>query len=341
MIYRIVGMNLSGGARRYCYILNSELYKKNEPIKTFIPKSPIEDKYSDAETVPFDYVNTNNWLSVGKEIYKNRKKISYVHLHLPNVSIRFFWFLKLLNIPYFLTIHSPLYNEKGFKTKVYRWMYKLSILMAKDVIFISEFVRKNVQNGLGIKQKNMGNIVYNGSEDPYHSEVDQDYILKRNDNNFFRICIVGELTERKGLLDLEKILLILLENKSKIKRKIIFNIYGEGVLEKYIQGLKDRYRESIVVNINGYVSDLSHIYKNNDLHIILSKDEAFGRVITEAMAFYMPTVCYDKGAFPEIIDDNINGVLSNSEENLALSIIYLENNFSVYRAMCLRAREKF
>lgn len=92
MIYRIVGMNLSGGARRYCYILNSELYKKNEPIKTFIPKSPIEDKYSDAETVPFDYVNTNNWLSVGKEIYKNRKKISYVHLHLPNVSIRFFGF---------------------------------------------------------------------------------------------------------------------------------------------------------------------------------------------------------------------------------------------------------
>lgn len=33
MIYRIVGMNLSGGARRYCYILNDELKKKKISYK--------------------------------------------------------------------------------------------------------------------------------------------------------------------------------------------------------------------------------------------------------------------------------------------------------------------
>ncbi|VCZ43321.1 hypothetical protein BANRA_03145 [Klebsiella pneumoniae] len=98
---------------------------------------------------------------------------------------------KVIKYPIFSNNSLPLYNEKGFKTKVYRWMYKLSILMAKDVIFISEFVRKNVQNGLGIKQKNMGNIVYNGSEDPYHSEVDQDYILKRNDDNFLGFVLLA------------------------------------------------------------------------------------------------------------------------------------------------------
>jgi glycosyltransferase involved in cell wall biosynthesis len=343
MVYRIVGMNLSGGARRYCYILNAELYKRGIPVKTFIPKSPITDKYSDADSVPFLYINTNDWLYVAREIFKNRKEIHYVHLHLPNVCIRFFCFLKFLKIPYFITIHSPLYYETGIKTKIYRWLYKLSILNAMDVIFISDFVRANVMKGLGIERKNFGNIVHNGSEDPFGDRGGKydSYLKLKNMDGYFKVCIVGELTKRKGLNDLEKILSILISKKNELSRKIIFNIYGEGVLESFIKQLKNKIGDEIIININGYVSDLSDIYKKNDLHMILSKDEAFGRVVTESMAFYMPTVCYNRGAFPEIIDNNINGILSNSEEELALSIIYLEKNSEVYKKMCFSAREKF
>ncbi|HGH5393998.1 glycosyltransferase family 4 protein [Raoultella planticola] len=341
MIYRIVGMNLSGGARRYCYILNDELKKRKLVTKTFIPKSPISDKYSDADKVPFDYVNTNEWGRVAKEIIKQRKNIRYVHLHLPNVCIRFYLLLKLLNIPYIITVHSPLYNEIGLKSKIHRKIYKNALSNANLCIFISEFVKENIRNNLKLK-KISGKVIYNGSEDPFFGETILDnYLDGKESGTEFRICIVGELTERKGLLDLEHIIKVLKNKIANTSRKIVFNIYGEGPLLYFVEKLQYDFGEIIEINIRGYVRDLSEIYTNNDLHIMLSKDEAFGRVITEAMAYLVPTLCYNKGAFPELIENEVDGLLVDDPIMLAEKIMWLSSNSAVHKNMCYGAREKF
>jgi len=53
-----------------------------------------------------------------------------------------------------------------------------------------------------------------------------------------------------------------------------------------------------------------------ELHLILSKNEAFGRVVSEAMAHGVPTLCYRRGAFPELIEHGQSGFLSDNRDDL-------------------------
>jgi glycosyltransferase involved in cell wall biosynthesis len=72
----------------------------------------------------------------------------------------------------------------------------------------------------------------------------------------------------------------------------------------------------------GHVKDVRPWYQAADMLVLASDNEPFGRVIVEAMAVGLPVIATRNGGIPEIITDNVNGLLVNSgdPEDLAGSI---------------------
>ena len=332
MIVRIVGNNLGGGARKHCFLLNRHLMSIGREIKTFIPRAPIRDIFSDRESVEMDYVNTRNWLSVILFLLKRRGSIDYVHLHLRNVCIVFSPILILLKLPYVVTIHTTMPDVVGIKEVFLRKMYRYALTYAKENIFISEYIRSVILRDLDLNLIN-GVVVPNGSEEAA-------FIRNHNKSGRLSICVVGELTERKGIKDLPYIMNGL---ELKIFREIVFNIYGDGplrnVLTQYANN-NDANRR-VKVFLHGYVGEISDIYGENDINIILSKNEAFGRVVTEAMAYGVPTIAQNFGAFPEIINSGVDGFLCDGLPEIIEKIIELEKDRDALVSLGKAARIKY
>lgn len=317
-IIRIIGNNLGGGARKHCYLLNSHLEKIGRSTLTFIPKAPFDDPYSDQDKLPIPYRNTRNWILVAFILFKMRHSIDYVHLHLRNVSIIFSPILRILKIPYVITIHAPNQTISGLRQHIASKLYKNSIINAKLVIFVSEFVKDQVLTTLSIlDQELMLAVIHNGSEDAN--------MIRPADSpkpNTIRIVVVGELTARKGI----ELYWDLIPKLGYSPKHFEFHFFGEGPLRKTLEDLRLHTPENVKVVLHGYQRDPSKIYCRADIHCILSANEAFGRVITEAMAYAIPTIARSSGAFSEIISNKKNGWIVNSIEDAARILLSVSSD---------------
>lgn len=317
MIIRIIGNNLGGGARKHCYLLNAYLESIGKRSLTFIPKAPFEDPYSDNDKVPFLYKNSRNWFKAAIMIYRLRLSTDYVHIHLRNVAIIFAPIVKALNVKYVVTVHAPNQSKNGIYQIILSNLYKYSLINANLVIFVSDYVQKQVCESLHITKRDHFKTIYNGSEEAVNFRK-----AKCASSNTIKIVVVGELTLRKGI-ESYKSLIPKLAHKL---RRYEFHFFGEGPLKKSLEEASLKAPSNVSVSIHGYQTDPSKIYSIADLHCILATNEAFGRVITEAMAYSIPTLAISSGAFPEIITDKKNGWIAESIEHAANTLNSLSSN---------------
>ena len=91
------------------------------------------------------------------------------------------------------------------------------------------------------------------------------------------------------------------------------------------------YNSSISITIDGLFThttvDFDDSYKN-DVFILTSINEGFGRVLVEAMVCGLAIIATRVGGVPEIIHHGENGLLieSRNHQQLAESILYLGQN---------------
>lgn len=140
-------------------------------------------------------------------------------------------------------------------------------------------------------------LIYNG--------VDKSNLIKKNyikkNNDIVHFLITGRISEAKGqdiAIDACQILLDRGLNNFEL------NIAGNGILEENhsTEVLKK-------VHLLGFQKDMSIIRKNNDVELICSRAEAFGRVTAEAMMSGLPVIGSNSGGTPELIINGRNGFL--------------------------------
>jgi len=89
------------------------------------------------------------------------------------------------------------------------------------------------------------------------------------------------------------------------------------------------------VTFLGFVDDTKSFLNKIDILLMTSLWEGFGYAIAEAMACFKPVIGFDISSNPELIRDNVNGMLVKPFDNnsFAEHVIALSGNVSLREKM--------
>lgn len=188
------------------------------------------------------------------------------------------------------------------------------------------------------------------SYDPYHKH--KMYVLlngvaipevtqRREVSSPVKILAVGGITQKKGFADLVQIIrdYVLKNNKN-----FVLEIIGGGPLLSQIKsqiqdfGLEDYIKCLGAMNKEG----LKAKYEEADIFVLTSKKEGCPNVLLEAASYGLAPVCFGVGAVPEILENNISGIViaKGDREAFGKAISDLLSNPTKIITLGLGARER-
>lgn len=129
------------------------------------------------------------------------------------------------------------------------------------------------------------------------------------------VACVGRLVAWKGHEFLIKAFARVVRND----RSAVLILIGAGPEQKRLQKLSAELGLSDAVIFAGYRKEAARYMRSFDVLVVPSYEEPFGRVLLEGMKAATPIVATSSGGIPEILQDNVNGLLVNYGDIAALS----------------------
>lgn len=215
-------------------------------------------------------------------------------------------------------MHIREFGTEDFDCCIYRKDYYNFLNQNTDVfIAISHAVAESwIKRGL---EASKVRIVYNGIDFHEISTPDFNHV-----NKTLKMVIVGGICEAKGQLQCVKALSKL---SSNILKNIKLDIIGwcDPRYKKTIIEYINKYNLERCVNIFSTSNNVHEILPKYDVGLMCSRSEGFGRVTAEYMFAGLGVIASDTGANPELINNEINGLIYRygDEDDLARAIIKL------------------
>lgn len=190
----------------------------------------------------------------------------------------------------------------------------LSMKSADLVVAISNNVKLSLIQQFSVPDRKI-TVLYNGVALPNN-------LLSSRKKDLHKIIYVGRLIEDKGvqkIIDAVKMLGPLYH----------LDIIGDG---PYRSTLENQCKDcEIMFSFHGFQSDVYSYLSNTSVFVhVPDCEEGFGLTVVEAMASGNICIVAEKGALPEIIQDNYNGfVLKQSDsKSIAQKIDFIANSSS-------------
>lgn len=205
----------------------------------------------------------------------------------------------------FATFHTDnfKYNKIYFRIPyvVTGWLYRLMMNNYMQVMSVSSYAQSileqaGVKNTAGIWSGGVDATLFHPSKrcDAFRREILQ------NDEETIALY-VGRITREKGL---ERLLPLFEQAR---EQKVRWLMVGDGDDRKALQEQVKDLPVTFVGKQTG--EDLAKAYASSDLFVFPSQTDTFGLVLIEAMASGLPVIAFNHGGVPDIIDDQINGVM--------------------------------
>lgn len=219
------------------------------------------------------------------------------------------------------TSHGWVFNEdRNFIQKRIIWiLHILTIFLSHKTIAVSDIIKKQIGKNFNKKIIVIKNGItdINFIEKNNAREILSIKILQKNPNvvekltsNPMWLGTISELHKNKGLE-------YIIEAISKIKENIIFIIIGEGEERRKLEELSIKLGSSNKIFLIGKIENASFYLKALDIFTLTSITEALPYVLLEAGKAKLPVIASNIGGIPEIIKNNVSGILTavkNSEE---------------------------
>ncbi len=212
--------------------------------------------------------------------------------------------------------------EKGENNYLFKYLERSTLNRSDIIIANSLYVKKAIcaDDIISVKESRIF-VIPNGAsiKIPNPLQRDEEFTMREKFGlgNYPIILFVGRLVPRKGLHFLIQAMKNL--NKDEIRAKLI--VVGDGPDRFAYTDLVNELNLNGQVIFTGYIDDnfLEKIYSLSDIVAIPSINEPFGIVVLDAMMAGKPIVAFDSGALPEILEDNVNGMLVKPEDPIAFS----------------------
>lgn len=235
-------------------------------------------------------------------LYMKIKKINFEEYDIIHSNAEFGHYFKIKDKLLFVTIHHSVFDENyqrytSYSQKLYHnfWIkpnLKKSLRIADKIIAVSNYTKEQIIKDFPFCQDKITTI-YNGVDTQFFRPIE---IKKRNKK--FRLLFVGNLTRRKGVDLLPKIMKKLSSD---------YELY-------FTSGLRTNLPDGLnLENIFplGKINDKELLKQYNfcDALLFPSRLEGFGYCVVEAMACGKPIITTNCSSLTELVDDGIGGFL--------------------------------
>lgn len=307
-----VGEYVNGGIATYLRTLLNGLQKYND-IESYLLVS--------------EYKSQKNWENITKKVfyYKYKRRIfnifsavKQIHevIEMVNpdiIHVHSTWAGLFVRLPYLFRKRKAkiIYQSHGwaflmdtsnYKKNIYALVERILSMTTDKIINISNYEQNQaIKYGLN---KNKMIMIYNGVEDKVNK-----LNLKLNwDRNKINLLFVGRLDRQKGLD-----LFLDVYNKIKLENLHLY-VIGTSILDNNLP------QNTKYVTYLGWVDnkDIDAYYQACDAVIMPSRWEGFGLVAIEAMKNSKAVIVSNRGALPELIEDDFTGYIFNIENKNSL-----------------------
>ncbi|MBP1919011.1 glycosyltransferase [Youngiibacter multivorans] len=195
-------------------------------------------------------------------------------------------------------------------------------------IAISDIVKKSIKT---VYKFEAAPVIYNGVE------VSKYYHVDNTDNDIIRLINVGRFSKVKN----HKLLIDAIRLVAVTHKNIKLTLVGDGEERKSIEDLVDRYDLKEIVCFLGVREDIPKLLADSDIFIMSSNWEGLSLAIIEAMASGLPIISTDVGGMSEIVHNDKNGLLveSQDEQGLADAICLLVENYELRKMMSKESKQ--
>ncbi|MFA5022557.1 MAG: glycosyltransferase family 4 protein [Patescibacteria group bacterium] len=327
-----------GGAQRYIFDLANNLSK--DQYEVLVAAGGNEELFQNLKQIGITTywlknlvreINPVKDLKAYQEIKKLLRQIQPDILHLNSSKAGVVGAIagnqaKIKKIIY--TAHGFVFNEPMPKWKkiFYIWAEKFSARYKDAIICVSEFDRQSGTENKIINENKL--ITINNGIDEINF-LDKKIAQEKLNlpQNKIIIGTIANFYLTKGLNYLIAAAQIVVQKNPDI----IFQLIGFGQLENQLRvQIKELNLENNFFVLNGKeMNGNGKIYlKAFDLYVLPSVKEGFSYTILEAMQAGLPIIATKVGGIPEMINDNINGLLVKPADpnTLAQAIIDLLEN---------------
>lgn len=308
----------TGGIERLCYDISH--YGKESHTFCFLKKGGC--LYEEMLKEGRDVINLAEY-GKGFNIGKLRVLIRYAQqydviiVHHGDPILKLYYILtKLTTHKCGVTMVHSCYDDKsqikykGIKLKIADVIFQKCFDVSDGVWFVSKAGKKSCKNRYRLNES-VCKVIYNGISPRLLEKAIENRI---NCNGIYNITYIGRLVPEKGI-ELLIDAFANLDNKYHIKLSIV----GDGDSRNFLEEQVKNRNLSGKVTFYGQQRDVSHFLEQTDIFVYPSVcQEVFGISLVEAMAYGIPCIANNVGGIPEIIDNGVNGFLT--EESTAKEI---------------------
>ena len=322
------------------HVLNSRIYSGAEKVVCQIIKSFREDGVEmvycspDSEIVrkmlaeqdvtflPMESMSVKNLRRVIDE-----QKPDLIHAH--DMRASFFSALCCGSIPLVSHIHNNAYDARGLSPKTVA--YLLAGFRAKHILWVSNSSYEGYAFHKLFAKKS--SVLYN------IIDTEQIFEKKAQDENTYDydMIYVGRLTFQKDPQRLMRLCARLKESKPDLKVAIV----GTGELEAEVKELCKELDIQDNVNFLGFRSNPIKMVHDSKAMILTSRWEGTPMCALEAMALGTPVVSTPSDGMKDLIDDGVNGYLTDDDAVMAEKLLKIMNEPDHRKLLSENTRKKF
>ena len=210
-------------------------------------------------------------------------------------------------------------------TKASECLYKKCVKKSKGIIAISEYVKDSIIKCLKVdKYKDNIHVIYNGM-------IISDNNPKEKPNDCINFLYVGRIIEEKGIPHI-------IDCLHNIKYNYKFYIVGDGPL---LSQYKEKYKDDNIIFV-GETNKVDDYYNKCDIFVHLPNwNEGFGITLIEAMNYGLPIISNYKVAIPEIVKNNVTGILLNNKSQFNKAVESIIENYNSYSIKSIEESKKY
>ena len=335
ILYCITSSSWGGAQLHVLELCADQLARGNEVTFIVGNKGPLLDKVKQLKGVkvilPPSLVREISPTNDIKAIVELRKIIKsespdIVHLHsskagvigrLSSIGLR-------KKIKVIFTVHGWAFTD-GVSSRLKKSLYRIiekSVRHFTDLfICVSYYDEKIGKRDKVLDSTSNVKVIHNGSTTPSEQSINYSVHMP------LRLVMIARFSPQKD----QETLINAVTKLPKDSYKLTF--VGDGETLQTNKELVSKYGLNHNIKFAGFKDDISDELINNDVYILSTHYEGLPISIIEAMSYGLPILATNVGGNSEMLENNINGFLFTSKDELAEKLNYLINNPETVKKM--------